>query len=103
MLPKELSRTVDSSIRMKFFLNKPTVTLFLEWLLVAGLYVLSAQLGGDVSLLRGANSPISPAPALALAAGMIIGYRTGFAVWLGAMIANSDWLQGPSALTAAVA
>ena len=87
---------------MKSFFNRPTVTLFFQWLLVGSLYVLSAQLGGDLSLLRGATSPISPSAAIALAAGMIIGYRAAVAVWLGAMIANSDSLQGPSALTAVV-
>src|SRR4030095_12974358 len=88
---------------MKSFFNRPTVTLFLGWLLFGGLYVLSAQLGVDLSLLLGATSPISPSAAIALAAGMIIGYRAAVAVWLGTMIANSDSLQGPSALTAAVA
>jgi len=98
-----LAQTADFSICMKSFIDKPAVTIALEWLVVAGLYVLSAQLGCDFSVLRGATSPICPPAAIALAAGMILGYRASFAVWLGAFIVAGDSLPGPSAVTATTA
>jgi len=88
---------------MKSFFNKPAATLVLEWLVVAGVYALSGQLGCDFSVLQGTTSPICPPAAIALAAGMIIGYRAGIAVWLGAFLVSSESLQGPSAVTAAAA
>src|SRR5262245_34671064 len=86
---------------MKGFFNNAAVAFPLVWLIVAGLYVLSAQLGCDFSLLRAATSPICPPAAIALAAGMVIGYRAGIAVWLGAFYVASDSLPGSSALTVA--
>ncbi len=88
---------------MKNLLNSLPVRVVAESLAIIGLYVLSGQMTPHVSLPQGGGTPLWPPSAVALAAGLIIGYRSAVSVWLGAWIVNYQLLGGPAATVAAVA
>jgi diguanylate cyclase (GGDEF)-like protein/PAS domain S-box-containing protein len=80
-----------------------SLKLLIEWSVVAGLYVLSAQITSDLSTSYGQVSPLSMPAAIALTAGLVLGYRGSVGVWLGALIVGFQLLHGPFALAAASA
>ena len=80
-----------------------SLKLLTEWSLVAGFYVLSAQITPPLSISYGPASPLSAPTAIALTAGLVLGYRGCVGVWLGALIVNFQFLHGPLAPAAAVA
>ncbi|HEX9786506.1 MAG TPA: diguanylate cyclase [Candidatus Binatia bacterium] len=88
---------------MSLFSTLSPAKLFAEWLVVAGLYVFSAQIIPHVSATQASASPLWPPAAIALTAGLVLGYRGGVGVWFGALIVNLQWLDGPAALIAAPA
>lgn len=75
----------------------------IESLAIAGLYVLSAQITPHLLIAYGHMSPLSPPTAIALTAGLVIGYRAGLGVWLGALWVNYQLLHGPAAMPLALA
>ena len=77
--------------------------LVIEWLVVAGLYVLSAQVTPHLSTYYGHISPLSSPAAIALTVGLVLGYRGSVGVWLGALIEGFQLLDGPFARSAALA
>ena len=77
--------------------------LLIEWSVVAGLYVLSAQITPHLSISYGHSSPLSPSAAIALTVGLVLGYRAGVGVWLGALIVGFQFLHGPFTSVAAIA
>lgn len=88
---------------MKRFLNRPPLRLIAESLVIAGLYVLSGQITPHISIPQGGGAPLWPPSAIALAVGLIVGYRGGVGVWLGAFIVNYELLFGPATLATAAA
>ncbi|MGE5219990.1 MAG: CHASE domain-containing protein, partial [Chloroflexota bacterium] len=72
-----------------------------ECLAVAGLYALSAQVIPHYSIARASASPLWPAGAIGLAAGLVLGYRAAVGVWLGALLVNFQLLGGSAATIAA--
>jgi diguanylate cyclase (GGDEF)-like protein/PAS domain S-box-containing protein len=88
---------------MKIFVNRPLVRLVIEWLAVIGLYVLSARIVPHASFAPASSSPIWPPAAIAVAVGLVLGYRSAIGVWIGALIVNYDLLSGPYALATASA
>jgi diguanylate cyclase (GGDEF)-like protein/PAS domain S-box-containing protein len=77
--------------------------LLIEWSIVTGLYVLSAQVVPHLSISYGHVSPLSPSAAIALTVGLVRGYRGSVGVWLGALIVAFQLLDGPFAPVAALA
>lgn len=69
---------------MKSLLYNLPLHLAGEILAVAGIYFLSGQLTPHISIPDGAGAPLWSPPAIALAAGLILGYRAAVGVWLGA-------------------
>jgi len=72
-----------------------------EWLAVAALYFLSGQFTPHILLPQGNGTPLWPPSAIALSAGLVIGYRSAVGVWLGAFLLSQDILSGPAALSTA--
>jgi diguanylate cyclase (GGDEF)-like protein/PAS domain S-box-containing protein len=75
----------------------------IEWSVVAGLYVLSAQITPHLSVSYGHVSPLSPPAAIALTVGLVFGYRGCVGVWVGALFVSFQLLHGPLAPVAAAA
>ena len=87
---------------MKNFFNRLPLRVIAEAFVIAGLYALSGQITPHISLPEGGGTPLWSPAAIALAAGLVIGYRAGVGVWLGSLIVNYTLLFGPAApLTAA--
>ncbi len=87
---------------MKNFFNRLPLRVIAEAFVIAGLYALSGQITPHISLPEGGGTPLWSPAAIALAAGLVIGYRAGVGVWLGSFIVNYTLLFGPAApLTAA--
>jgi len=90
---------------MKIFVNRPLVRVVTEWLAVVGLYVVSAQIVPHTNFAPESSTPLWPPAAIAVAAGLVLGYRSAIGVWIGSLIVNYDLLSGPyaSATASAVA
>src|SRR5258705_9754794 len=87
---------------MKSFLYRLPLRVIAEGIVIAGLYALSGQIAPHISIPEGSGTPLWSPAAVALAAGLVIGYRAAVGVWLGSFIANYTLLSGPAApLTAA--
>ncbi len=69
----------------------------IECFAVAGLYALSAQITPHFSIAQASASPLWPPAAIALAAGLVVGYRGVIGAWLGALLVNFQSLYGPAA------
>src|SRR5919108_2578702 len=82
---------------MKSLVNRPLVRLVVEWLAVVGLYVLSARMVPHASVVPAGTSPLWPPAAIAVAAGLVLGYRSAIGVWIGSLLVNLDLLTGPYA------
>ena len=87
---------------MRIFPTRDTVKLLIEWFVIAILYVLSAQITPQ-SISSSHASPLSPSAAIALAVGLVMGYRGSVGVWLGAWFVSFQLLHGPTAPAAALA
>ncbi len=74
-----------------------------EILAVAGVYFLSGQLTPHIAIPEGGGTSLWSPPAIALAAGLILGYRAAIGVWLGAFVLYQSLLQGPAAPAGAAA
>jgi diguanylate cyclase (GGDEF)-like protein/PAS domain S-box-containing protein len=88
---------------MKIFLTRSLFKPLIQWSVVAGLYILSAQITPPLSISYGHVSPLSPPAAIALTVGLVLGCRGAVAVWLGALIVSFQLLRGPVAPLAALA
>src|SRR4029453_16802785 len=88
---------------MKILVNRPLVRLVVEWLAVVGLYALSARIIPYTSVVPAGSSPLWPPAAIAVAAGLGLGYRSAIGVWIGSFIVDYDLLSGPYALATASA
>src|SRR5919106_2182181 len=88
---------------MKSLVNRPLVPLVVEWLAVVGLYVLSARIIPHTTVVPAGSSPLWPPAAIAVAAGLVLGYRSAIGVWIGSFLLNFDLLTGPYALVSASA
>src|SRR5580765_1294652 len=88
---------------MKNFFNRLPLRVIAEAFVIAGLYALSGQITPHISLPEGGGTPLWSPAAIALAAGLVIGYRAGVGVWLGSLIVNYTLLFGPAAPLVAVA
>jgi diguanylate cyclase (GGDEF)-like protein/PAS domain S-box-containing protein len=82
---------------------KLSISRILECAAIAVLYALSAQITPHFSIPHATASPLWPPAAIALAAGLVIGYRGVAGVWLGALLASYQLLYGPAANIATVA
>jgi diguanylate cyclase (GGDEF)-like protein/PAS domain S-box-containing protein len=82
---------------MKSFVNRPLVRFVIESLGVIGLYVLSARIAPHTSFVPASSSPLWAPAAIAVAVGLVLGYRTAIGVWIGSLIVNYDLLSGPYA------
>src|SRR5213076_2411996 len=87
---------------MKNLLYRLPLRVIVEGFVIAGLYALSGQITPHISIPEGGGTPLWSPAAIALAAGLVIGYRAGGCVWLGSFIVYYTLLFGPAApLTAA--
>ena len=86
---------------MKILFEKVPGRWLAEWLAVAALYVLGGQFTPHIFLPQGNGTPLWPPSAIALSAGLAIGYRSAVGVWLGAFLLSQSILSGPAALSAA--
>jgi diguanylate cyclase (GGDEF)-like protein/PAS domain S-box-containing protein len=78
--------------------SSASLKLALECLVVAALYAASAQITPHLPISHGHVSPLSPPAAIALTAGLVLGYRGALGVWLGALLVNLQILDvGPLA------
>ncbi len=82
---------------------KLSINRILECVAIAVLYALSAQITPHFSIPHASASPLWAPAAIALAAGLVIGYRGAAGVWLGALLASYQLLYGPAANIATVA
>src|SRR5918996_1083970 len=82
---------------MKSFVNRPLVRFVIESLGVIGLFVLSARIAPHTSFVPASSSPLWAPAAIAVAVGLVLGYRTAIGVWIGSLIVNYDLLSGPYA------
>lgn len=82
---------------------KLSIKRVVECVAIAALYALSAQITPHLSIADASASPLWPPAAIALAAGLVVGYRGGVGVWLGALLVGYQLLDGPAANIAAVA
>ena len=80
---------------MRRFPTRYNVKLFIEWIVIAGLYVLSAQITPYLATSYGHASPLSPPAAVALGVGLVTGYRGGVGVWCGAWFLSLKLLDAP--------
>src|SRR2546430_4831165 len=81
---------------MNRFLIKLPLRLIAEWLVIAGVYIISGQITPHISIPQGGGTPLWPPSAIALAAGLIVGYRAGVGVWLGSFLLNYHWVFSPA-------
>ena len=88
---------------MKILLTRSLLKPLIQWSLVTGLYILSAQITPQLSISFGHVSPLSPPAAIALTVGLVLGYRGAVGVWLGALIVSFQLLRGSVAPVAALA
>ena len=86
---------------MKILFEKLPARLIAEWLAIAALYILSGQFTPHIFLPQGNGTPLWPPSAIALSAGLAIGYRGAVGVWLGAFLLSQDILSGPAAVSTA--
>lgn len=63
--------------------------LWIQWVLLAGVYFGAAKLGLSLAYLHKSASPVWPPTGIALAAILLLGYRVWPGVWLGAFLANA--------------
>jgi diguanylate cyclase (GGDEF)-like protein/PAS domain S-box-containing protein len=84
----------------RMLLSRTPFKALLEWSGVASLYVIAAQIIPQLSNSYGNMSPLSPPAAIALTAGLIIGYRSVVGVWVGAAIVAYQMLDGSAAVLA---
>ncbi len=87
--------------QVKILFEKVRVRLLAEWLAVAALYILSGQFAPHIFLPQGNGTPLWPPSAIALSAGLAMGYRSAVGVWLGAFLLSQDILSGSAALSTA--
>jgi diguanylate cyclase (GGDEF)-like protein/PAS domain S-box-containing protein len=88
---------------MKAISTRLLLRFLLELVVVAGLYILSAQFKPHLSL-YGQGTPLSLPAAIALTVGLVLGYRGGIGVWIGALVVSfqgGDGLTAPAALAIA--
>ena len=83
---------------MKSLLSGVSLRWATEILCVAGVYFLSGQLTQHVAIPEGGGTSLWSPPAIALAAGLILGYRAALGVWLGAFLLYDSFLAGPMAV-----
>jgi len=88
---------------MNRFLIKLPLRLIAEWLVIAGVYIISGQITPHISIPQGGGTPLWPPSAIALAAGLIVGYRAGVGVWLGSFLLNYHWVFSPAGPAVAAA
>ena len=88
---------------MKILVHRPLLRLVIEWLAVIGLYVLSAKIVPHAGFAPASTSPLWPPAAIAVAAGLVLGYRSAIGVAIGSFIVNSGLLSGPYAPATAAA
>src|SRR6266545_1946547 len=88
---------------MKILVYRPLLRLVVEWLAVVGLYVLSAKIVSHAGFAPASTSPLWPPAAIAVAAGLVLGYRSAIGVAIGSLIVNSGLLSGPYAPATAAA
>ena len=86
--------------RITMFNFRTPLKLLFEWSGVASLYAVAALIIPHLSNSHGHVSPLSPPAAIALTAGLVLGYRSLVAVWLGAAIVNYQMLGDPAAALA---
>ncbi|HEX7231469.1 MAG TPA: CHASE domain-containing protein, partial [Candidatus Binatia bacterium] len=86
---------------MKILFEKVPGRWLAEWFAVATLYFLSGQFTPHIFLPQGNGTPLWPPSAIALSAGLVLGYRSAVGVWLGAFVLSQDILSGPAALSTA--
>ena len=86
---------------MKILFEKLPARLIAEWMAIAALYILSGQFTPHIFLPQGNGTPLWPPSAIALSAGLAIGYRGAVGVWLGAFLLSQDILSGPAAVSTA--
>lgn len=82
---------------MKSLLHSLPLRLAAEVLAVAGVYFLSGQLTPHIAIPEGGGTPLWSPPAIALAAGLTLGYRVALGVWLGAFAVSHALLFGSAA------
>ena len=80
---------------MKILVKRPLVRLILECLAVVGVYVLSARIIPHTGYAPATSSPLWPPAGIAVAVGLVLGYRSAIGVWLGALLVDFDLLAGP--------
>src|SRR5438093_11420206 len=88
---------------MKILVNTPLVRMVTEWLAVVGLYVVSAQIVPHTNFAPESSTPLWPPAAIAVAAGLVLGYRSAIGVWIGSLLVNYGLLSGPYASATALA
>ena len=81
---------------MNRVLTKLSLRLIAEWLVIAATYILSGQITPHIALPQGGGTPLWPPAAIALAAGLILGYRAAVGVGLGAFVLNYIWVFSPA-------
>ena len=77
--------------------SRTPIKLLLEWVVIAILYAAAAQITPHISNGSGHVSPLSPSAAIALTAGLVMGYRSVVGVWMGAAIVSYQLLGEPTA------
>jgi len=85
---------------MTMLSSRISIRLLLEWSGVVSLYVVAAQIIPHLPNAHGHVSPLYPPAAIALTAGLVIGYRSIVGVWLGAVIVSYQLLGDPAAALA---
>src|SRR4030095_14468077 len=88
---------------MKIPVSKPLVRGVTEWLAVVGLYVVSAQIVPHTNFAPESSTPLWPPAAIAVAAGLVLGYRSAIGVWIGSLLVNYGLFYGPYSSTTASA
>jgi diguanylate cyclase (GGDEF)-like protein/PAS domain S-box-containing protein len=90
---------------MKRFFNNLLVRTVVESLAIAGLYILSGQIAPHVSITQGNGAPLWPPSAIALAVGLVVGFRGVIGVGIGSLFVNYQFLSGSASpgLVAALA
>ena len=88
---------------MKSFLSSVPLRWIAEIFVVAAVYFLSGQLTPHVAIPQGGGTSLWSPPAIALAAGLILGCRAVLGVWLGAFLLHDSFLSGPAASWGAAA
>src|ERR1041384_1147432 len=88
---------------MKSLLSSVPLRWAAEIVAVGGVYFLGGQVTPHVAIPEGGGTSLWSPPAIALAAGLILGYRAVPGMWLGAFLLYHSFLSGPAAPWAAAA